>query len=82
MPTKTIVTCDCGCKKEISLGEAYVPGAEKLLQVKDARGVSYWFLSIECLRTWEKNYKELAPPNMNEDDQPEIPADAMPEFHN
>jgi hypothetical protein len=82
MPSVTKISCDCGCKKEIELGEEYVPGAEKLLQVKDARGVSYWFLSLDCLRAWEKKYVELAPPNINEDGAAETPSEAMPEFEN
>jgi hypothetical protein len=81
MPSMTKITCDCGCKKDIELGEAYVPGAEKLLQVKDARGVSHWFLSLDCLKAWAQKYVELAAPNLNED-EPETPAEAMPEFEN
>ena len=82
MPSVTKISCDCGCKKDIELGEAYGPGAEKLLQVKDARGMSFWFLSADCLKNWLKTYKELAPPNLNGDDEQEVPAEAQPEFEN
>jgi hypothetical protein len=87
MPSRTIITCDCGCKKEIELGEEYVTGAERLLQIKDARGAPFWFLTLDCLKKWTTTYKELAPPNMNKnladfDDEPEAPPEAMPEFKN
>lgn len=85
MPSVTKIQCDCGCKKEIELGEAYVPGAERLLQVKDARGISYWFLTLDCIKAWIANYKELAPPNINKnlgDFEDEIPPEAIPEFEN
>jgi hypothetical protein len=82
VPSVTKITCDCGCKKEIELGEAYVTGAEKLLQVKDARGVSYWFLSTDCLRAWLKKYVPLAAPDLNEGTEEPVPDEAMPEFEN
>lgn len=82
MPSLTKIICDCGCKKEIELGDAYVPGAERLLQVKDARGFSSWFLSLDCLKAWAQKYVELAPPNIDGESGQEAPPEAMPEFEN
>jgi hypothetical protein len=38
-------------------------------------------LSLDCLKAWAQKYVELAAPNLNED-EPETPAEAMPEFEN
>ena len=60
MPLLNTVLCDCGCKGELGLGgpeDQNVPGADELLQLTDANGKKFWFLTAECGRRWFATYQ-------------------------
>jgi hypothetical protein len=58
MSLMTVVICDIKtCRSRAELGDDPVPGAEEILEVRDAEGKRYHFCGIEHLRQWAAGYR-------------------------
>lgn len=79
MPILTSVSCDCGCKRTIDLNQKHAPGAELLLQITDAFGGKFFFLSKACLLKWlDEVYKEpTADFKFSDDEESPLPGTAV-----
>ena len=61
---RTIIVCDCGCKKEMEIGDAPVPGAEQIIQITDAMQEKKMFITTECFKKFAAAYKCPYPPQV------------------
>jgi hypothetical protein len=57
MGITTVVTCDCGCKRTLEIGDKPVKGAEEMLQVTDCMGKKIFFITTQCFLEWASKYE-------------------------